>query len=84
MQQLKSCDVVAIEPSSSNFNILNINISKNKLNDKIIAYPLIMSDENKLEKFFKIIYQLMKMAAILLDLLMLEKISITLNMFKVP
>tara|TARA_B100001540_G_C15660395_1_gene575288 strand:- start:6 stop:818 length:813 start_codon:yes stop_codon:yes gene_type:complete len=49
----KSCEVVAIEPSSSNFNILNINISKNKLNDKIIAYPLIMSDENKLEKFFQ-------------------------------
>lgn len=48
----KNCDVVAIEPLSQSFSTLNLNIIKNKLDQKIIAYPLCLSDRNELNYFF--------------------------------
>lgn len=48
----KNCDVVAIEPLSQSFSTLNLNIIKNKLSQKITAYPLCVSDRNELNSFF--------------------------------
>ena len=44
----KGHKVFAFEPESLNFACLNLNISDNQLNDKIMAFPLAINDENKI------------------------------------
>tara|TARA_B100000989_G_scaffold260254_1_gene210787 strand:- start:1279 stop:2166 length:888 start_codon:yes stop_codon:yes gene_type:complete len=46
----KNHNVISIEPESHNFTILNLNIFDNKLNDKIICYPISIASKNKLSK----------------------------------
>lgn len=41
--------VCAFEPESANFAVLNRNIGLNGLTDRIIAYPLALSDEERLD-----------------------------------
>ncbi len=49
----KECKVISIEPSASNFAILNFNIFRNNLNDKVIAFPFVASYKNDLDFFYK-------------------------------
>ena len=43
----KNHKVLALEPESLNFSCLNLNISDNKLNKKISAFPIAADEENK-------------------------------------
>lgn len=47
----KSVTVVAFEPSSANYFILNRNINRNRLSKKVFAYPIALSNENTLGLF---------------------------------
>lgn len=49
----KNCNVVSIEPSASNFAILNLNIYRNSLNHKVIAFPFVASYKNDVDFFYK-------------------------------
>ena len=49
----KECKVISIEPSASNFAILNLNIFRNNLNDRVTAFPFVASYKNDLDFFFK-------------------------------
>ena len=42
-------NVIAVEPESLNFALLNLNISDNLLNDNVIAFPICFNDENKFD-----------------------------------
>tara|TARA_Y100000816_G_scaffold263862_1_gene222588 strand:- start:118 stop:972 length:855 start_codon:yes stop_codon:yes gene_type:complete len=42
-------NVVAVEPESLNFALLNLNISDNLLNDNVIAFPICLNDKNKFD-----------------------------------
>lgn len=49
----KNCNVISIEPSARNFAILNLNIYRNSLNHKVIAFPFVASYKNDLDFFYK-------------------------------
>jgi len=49
---VKSCDVVAVEPSFANFSLLNLNIYDNKLNDKITAFCVAISNRETLDQLY--------------------------------
>jgi FkbM family methyltransferase len=48
----KGIEVHAFEPESQNFALLCSNIAINKYNDKVTAWPIAISNENSLKKFY--------------------------------
>jgi len=48
----KDCKVIAVEPCASSFSLLNINISINNLNEKILAFPFVASNKNDLDYLY--------------------------------
>lgn len=49
---INKINVLAFEPESNNFQILMENIIKNNLNDRIIAYPLGISNQTEITSLF--------------------------------
>ena len=49
---IKQVNVFAFEPESQNFAILNKNIVLNKINNKIISYPIALSNTNEYTHLF--------------------------------
>ena len=48
----KQMKVYAFEPESQNFALLNTNIALNQAQNRVIAYPLAISDETKADKLY--------------------------------
>lgn len=46
------CQIYAFEPEALNYAKLNINIKLNNLSECILAYPLALTNENKIDKFY--------------------------------
>jgi FkbM family methyltransferase len=49
---IRKVRVFAFEPESQNYALLNANIHANKLASRVLAFPLALSDEMKLDKLF--------------------------------
>ena len=49
---LKGLTVFAFEPESQNYALLNANIAANELSDRVLAFPLALSDSMKLDKLY--------------------------------
>lgn len=49
---LRGVRVIAFEPESQNFAMLNLNIEANKVGDRVVAYPLAVSDSTKLDQLY--------------------------------
>lgn len=54
---IKEHEVSSIEPNALNFALLNLNISDNKLNKKIIAYPYSMHASSKISVLNNALYK---------------------------
>lgn len=48
----KGCTVISFEPEAQNFALLNKNIYANQLQDRVVAYPLAISDTSGLGDLF--------------------------------
>lgn len=48
----RSATVVAFEPESQNYALLNANIALNRLSGRVTAYPLALSDRMQLDRLF--------------------------------
>lgn len=49
---MRQATVYAFEPESQNFALLNANIAENKLSDRVVAFPLALSDTMRLDKLY--------------------------------
>ena len=49
---VRQVTVFAFEPEAQNYALLNANIDVNKLSDRVLAFPLALSDEMKLDKLY--------------------------------
>jgi FkbM family methyltransferase len=48
----RNVKVYAFEPESQNYALLNANIAANALSERVVAFPLALSDEMKLDKLY--------------------------------
>lgn len=49
---VRKAKVYAFEPESQNYALLNANIAANSLSDRILAYPLALSDQMQVDKLY--------------------------------
>lgn len=49
---MRNIQVYAFEPESQNYALLNANIAVNELSGQVVAFPLALSDEMKLDKLY--------------------------------
>jgi FkbM family methyltransferase len=49
---VRRVNVFAFEPEAQNYALLNANIDANKLSGRVLAFPLALSDEMKLDKLY--------------------------------